>query len=220
MGDVITRGFKSVIARKNAVAAKSFAYNATVSVNTTGTETSHAFTLESGAFYAGLVMMRGGGVPTGVTTDQADTVTDRGTLTGGGDSSNAMGFEFTASATSTSILVASASTSEYRTVALWKVSGYSYQDSVSDTAASGANSTLNGSMNSASGDVALGLAVWNSNSGTVTVANGLDTVDSDTVATRKLGACSNGNVTGATPESFSIKLGGWKAGGALFLLYR
>ena len=220
MADVTSQGVLSAVARKNALVSKSFAYVDHDADNTSGTLSSHPFTLESGKSYAGIVMIRGSVVPTGVSTDQGDTVTLRGSLTGGGDGSNAIGFEFTASAASTTIQVTSISTSAYRVVSLWEVTGYTYQDSASDPSASGADSLLTGSMNSASGDVAMGVAVWNTNTGTVIVADGLDTIHATPVYTRIHAICSNGNVTGGTPESFTIGISGFKAGGALFLLYR
>ena len=217
----ILNGLFGVIARKNAVAVKSFAYMGEVGSNTSGTETSHAYTLEVGKQYAGFVMARGGTVPNDVQTDQADTVTIRETLVAGGDSSYGYAFDFTASATSTSILITVAATSTaWRVVGLWEVNGYSYQASANDTAASGGGSELTADMTSLSGDVALAQGVWNTNSGTGSVSGGLDTIDENPIHTRIHQMSSNSNVTGGSPETFTFGMSGWKAGGGLFLLYR
>ena len=216
----IPNGLFGVIARKNAGGvAKSFAYIGADGKNTSGTETSHAFTLEAGKQYAGFVTARAL-VPTDVQTDQADTVTIRETLSGGGDSSYGYAFDFTASAVSTSILITSASSTAWRVVGLWEVNGYSYQASANDTAASGSNSLLTSNMTSESGDVALAQGFWNTGSGTGVVSGGLDTINENPVYFRIHQMSSNGNVTGGSPESFRFGMSGYKAGGGLFSLYR
>jgi len=204
-----------------AAAASAFAYVDGVGVNFSGTlQSDHAFTLEAGEDYAGIAICRAVTV-TSLATDQGDTVTERGEMTGGGDLSAAKGFEFTASDTSTTIELTANATGGARVIFLWKVTGAVFQASAGDTSASGASSLIEADINTVSGDVAMAAAFWSSGTGNITASNGLDTVDDTIVETRKFAAGSKANVTGGSPELFTINTdAGWKSGGGYFLIYR
>ena len=220
MGDVITRGFKSVIARKNVASAKSFAYVGSGADNPGTLLSSHTYTLEVGKKYSGIMIFRSTTLDT-ITTDQGDTVTLRGTATSGGDSTWSQGFDFTATAVTTVVQMTCLSPSGGRTSFLYEVNGMTYQGYAADTNINGSPTTATVDITTTAGDAVFGGASVATTTGTWSAGAGIDTLHAELINTRELGTGSTASVVGGSPENFKLNYSeAFKNGMGFFLHYR
>ena len=201
---------------------RTFAYSGSSQVAFPGVaQSNHSHTLIVGEKYAGIANFRYAS-PNTIATDQGDTVTLRGSLTGGSDGLAYQGFEFVASAVATSIEVTALLSGGTRGILLWQITGYDYENAAGDPSASGPTSVLSVAMNTLAGDIAICGASWASGASGIVGTSGIDTLDGTIlINTRMVGALSASNLTAATPLSLSVTTdAGWKAGAGYFMIYR
>ena len=207
---IIPNGLFGVIARKNSSAPSVFAYHATVSQKPGGavSASNHAFTgLTSGDMYAGIILTWGINTDS-VVTDQADTVTTRSTeLASATSGIYAWGFDFEASAASTTITLDSTTqTSGSRVLMLWRLANYTYVGRSTDSQTNANPSTAILNRTTTAGNTAIAAAIFDSrDGGTASAGGGLDTLDTDTYYnSRNHVGCSKESLAGGSPETLSV----------------